>query len=489
MFANVAHAAKSAARYTAHRDYIGKNGEIISRLLDKMSDDGLTDREIGQIATRMQDYFDAESGNYKRAETPLGKKMQAAQKHVMMMMTFSGLPLATVSSIVEAALISRSIDGAGLKTLKRFATDSGKGLTNYMMKAKETFANQEKYADLNEEQTRLRDLGFYDWDLGAATVTGVTETNAWQQRWYKMFFQVNGLTQWTDYTRALRASFAGDFLDQNVTVLEHGKKSGRYTREMQEAELKLRNLGISTDRFMPIHQKVKANQELTPEEQTFYQTQIRDLTYNFVNEAIMMPQAQNRPLIYQDPRFALFFQFQGFISTFTTKLLPKLYREAFGGGTASQSYSAWSTIMTMIMLGFLSQHMKDWIKYESMDVDDDDFENMTGYNPYLSTPEYIQRGLMSTGLLGTGERAIEWMFPLYEQRSDGVGDWMYNTAVGESPSLGYIQRVAGAAGALAKGDVSRAAEQVGKASPIIGPFSGFNREAGKLFEGWNFKGE
>ena len=489
MFANVAHAAKSAARYTTHRDYIGKNGEVVSRLLDKMSDDGLTQVEIDAIAARLQDYFDAESGNYKRAESKLGKKLQAIQKHLMMYMTFSGLPLATVSSIVEGALISRSVDGAGLKTMKRFAQDAAGGMTNYMMKAGETFTGKESVRDLTQDQQRLQDYGFYDWDLGAATVTGVTETNAWQQRAYQKFFQVNGLTQWTDYTRALRASFAGDFLEQNMAVLDHKDRTGRYTREAQESELKLRNLGISIDRFRKIRKKDMAGQQLTDAEQQFYDTQIRELTYNFVNEAIMMPQAQNRPLIYQDPRFALFFQFQGFISTFTTKLLPKLYRDAFGGGTATQSYAAWSTMMTMIMLGFLSQAMKDWIKYESADVDDEDFEDKTGHNPYLDSAEYIQRGLLSTGLLGTGERAIEWLFPIYEQRSDGVGDWMYNTAIGESPSLGYAQRVAGAAGSLATGDVSRGVEQLAKAAPVIGPFSSFNRNLGQAFEGWNFKGD
>lgn len=489
MFANVSHAAKSAARFTSHRDYIGKNGEVVARLLDRMREEGLSDAEVGKIATRMQDYFDAESGNYKRAQSKIGEKLMAAQKHVMMMMTFSGLPLATVSSIVEAALVSRSVDGAGLKTIKSFATSSGKGLMNYMMDFKDTVIGRDVYKDLTADQQRIREAGFYDWDLGAATVTGVTETNAWQQKYYKAFFKANGLTQWTDYTRALRASFAGDFLTQNMEELSHAAKSGRYTRAAQEAELKLRNLGIEINRFAPLHEKVKQGVELTPAEQEFFDTQIRDLTYNFVNEAIMMPQAQNRPLIYQDPRFALFFQFQGFISTFTTKLLPKLYREAFGGGTVSQSYSAWSTIMTMIMLGFLSQHVKDWIKYESGDIGDDDYESKTGLNPYLDTAEYIQRGLLSTGLLGTGERVIEQLFPIYEQRSDNAGDWLYNQAVGESPSLGYIQRVAGAAGALAQGDIGRAAEQTMKAAPIFGPFSVINKQIGNVASDWNFNGE
>ena len=142
----------------------------------------------------------------------------------------------------------------------------------------------------------------------------------------------------------------------------------------------------------------------------------------------------------------------------------------------------------MIMLGFASQHMKDWLKYGG-DVGEDDFEEKTGKNPYLDNAEYIRRGLLSTGLLGTGERLVNAMFPIYEQRSENAGDWLFNQAVGESPALGYIERVAGAGGALAGGDVGRAVEQVGKATPGLGPFSSFNKELGKIAGDWNFNGE
>ena len=62
------------------------------------------------------------------------------------------------------------------------------------------------------------------------------------------------------------------------------------------------------------------------------------------------------------------------------------------------------------MLGFASQHMKDWVKYGA--GDEEDFEEKTGKNPYLDKAEYIRRGLLSTGLLGTGERLVNAMFPL-----------------------------------------------------------------------------
>ena len=335
----------------------------------------------------------------------------------------------------------------------------------------------------------IRDRGFYEWDVGAATVTGVTEVNAWQQRLYTNFFKANGLTQWTDYTRSIRASFAGDFLSDNARKIWEQRRSGApYTKDIQETELKLRNIGINIDRFLPLQEKVTAGTPLDPREQAEFDTMLREATFSFVNDAIVLPQSANRPLIYQDPRFALFTQFQGFLSTFTTRVLPKLYRDAFGGSTPTMQYQAWATMATMIMLGFASQHIKDWLKYGG-DVGEDDYEEKTGKNPYLDSPEYIRRGLLSTGLLGTGERLVNAMFPIYEQRSENAGDWLFNQAVGESPALGYVERIAGASGALAKGDVGRAVEQVGKATPGLGPFSAFNKELGKLAGDWNFNGE
>ena len=490
LFANVSHAAKTTARYTAHSDYVGKNGSVVSALLDNMRREGLTEEEVSKIAAGMSDYLDAESGNYKRPSTEFGKKAQALQKHAMMFMTFSGLPLAVFSSFVEAGLISRGVDGAGLKVLKSFAKDSAKGLANYAVELGEATTGRERAKTDTSQQALIRDLGFYEWDVGAATVTGVTETNARHQKWFTSFFKANGLTQWTDYTRALRASFAGDFLKNNMEEILAQRRAGSpYSRHIQETELKLRNLGINIDRFAPLHESIAAGLPVSGPDMDFYNEQVRDMTFNFVNEAIVLPQSANRPLIYQDPRFALFTQFQGFISVFTTKVLPPLYRDAFGGSTPTMQYSAWSTMMTMIMLGFLSQAIKDWIKYDTFGENDDEYEMVTGGNPYLDTAEYARRGLLSTGLLGVAERAINAVFPMYSQRSDNPGDWLYNQAVGESPALGYVQRVAGAAGSFASGDVGRGVEQTLKAAPVFGPFNLVNKKAANAASQWNFNGE
>ena len=154
---------------------------------------------------------------------------------------------------------------------------------------------------------------------------------------------------------------------------------------------------------------------------------LRNGAFNFVNDAVALPQSANRPLIYQDPRFALFTQFQGFIATFTANHIPKLWGEYVKRGTPAMKYNAFALMTTMIMLGFASQYLKDLIKYGKA-------------SPYLTDAEKVRRAIGASGLLGTGERVLDQFFPLYEKRSSNPGEWLFNTTTGESPALGSLTR-------------------------------------------------
>ena len=191
-----------------------------------------------------------------------------------------------------------------------------------------------------------------------------------------------------------------------------------------------------------------------------------------------MPNAANRPLLYQDPRFALFTQFQGFIATFTANHIPKLWGEYVKRGTPAMKYNAFALATTMIMMGFVSQYLKDLIKYG-------------GSTPHLEGAEYIQRGVRASGLLGTGERVLDQFFPLYEQKSDGVGDWVFKTGSGESPALSTLGRIGKTAGHAIQGEGEKAAYYGLKSAPIISPFTGINQylSSGISGNGWNFKGD
>ena len=110
IFSNIATAAKSAARYQAYQEFIGDNHSVLNHMLSDMQAEGLDAETVNKIASQMKDYLDAESGNYKRATSPMGKKLEKVQRNLMFWMTIAGLPLATISSLVEAALVTKGLN-------------------------------------------------------------------------------------------------------------------------------------------------------------------------------------------------------------------------------------------------------------------------------------------------------------------------------------------------------------------------------------------
>ncbi len=491
LFANVSNASKSAARYTAHRDFIGENGAVVSKLLDDMQAEGIPKAEVDKIASQLQDYLDAESGNYKRPTSDIGKSAQKLQRNFMMFTTMASLPLATISSFVEYALVHKGLTkdqifggkGPGGKETKGSLKSSGTAMADLLWsKADATITplDEKKIDFYNANPNELvRELGYYDWDVGAATVTGATEINPVQQQAYEAFFRYTGLTGWTNFTRAARASIGADYmLDKAKLIKDQRNSDSVRTREVQEAEEALRNLGIDVDQYVEMTAKMESGIPFTPEEDKFMEDTTREALFNFTNDAVALPQAANRPLIYQDPRFALFTQFQGFIATFTANHIPKLWGEYVKRGTPAMKYNAFATMTTMIMLGFASQALKDLIKYG-------------GKTPHLDDAEYVQRGIRGSGLLGTSERVLDQFFPIYEQKTDGVGDWVFKTGAGESPAASYLGKLGKSAGKFIEGDAQQGIYYGLKSAPVIGPATDVNKwlSHGLSGGGWNFKGD
>ena len=479
IFTNISNASKSAARYVAYQEFIGKDSKKLNERLQQMEDEltqshgEATAKQLtNKVAKQMQDYLDAESGNYKRPTTEAGRNLEKIQRNLMLWTTMAGLPLATISSFVEAALTLRGLTNTQIFGKDKGIHNLGKELAHTLYKGMGEISglatrNTVK-AGPSKGQQIIQDIGYMQWEVGAATTTGVSETNPWQRDFYEKFFKWTGLQGWTNYTRAVRASIFADYFTDKVNIIKDHQ--GPKTNEVQEAEEALRNLGINVNDVVAAF-----NGDLTPEqyEQVMNQN-IREGTFNFVNDAVALPQSANRPLIYQDPRFALFTQFQGFIATFTANHIPKLWGEYVKRGTPAMKYNAFALMTTMIMLGFASQYLKDLIKYGEA-------------SPYLTDAEKTRRAIGASGLLGTGERVLDQFFPLYEKRSNNPGDWLFNTTTGESPALGSLTRAVGAAGDIVTGDVGRGLKGGAKALPIFGPLN-FVGDALKDFgDDWNFQ--
>ena len=485
LFSNISQAARTAARYTANQEFIGDNASTVSKLLEDMIREGVPEAEVNKVAAQMKNYLDAESGNYHRPDTELGKSLQKIQKNFMLFTTMAGLPLATISSFVEAALTMRGLTrdqiygkDKGLAALgKELASTLNRGMGAVADAGKTTVGTKgNRIEQKTAGQQALRNLGYYEWDVGAATTTGVTETHTWHQNILEKYFKWTGLQGWTNYTRAVRASVAGDYITDNLAIIRGSDPNQPLTNEVREAQDKLRNLGLDVSLSGIQRMDAVLSGQADPETEQQVADLIREANFNFINEAVALPQSGNRPLIYQDPRFALFTQFQGFIATFTANHIPRLWGEYIKRGSPAMRYNTFALMSTMIVLGFASQYLKDLLKYGTTE------------NPYLDTPELLQRGVRASGLLGTGERVLDQFFPIYETRSKDAGEWVFNTATGESPALANLKRLLGAGGAAIQGEGERAIYQGLKSTPISGPFTAINREIAKRLSSWDYNG-
>ena len=207
----------------------------------------------------------------------------------------------------------------------------------------------------------------------------------------------------------------------------------------------------------------------TVEQSAEFDAMMLEAEFNFVNQAIALPGTANRPLYYQNQHLALFTQFQGFIATFTANQIPRMWGEYVARGNPAMKYNAFAVMSTMIMLGFVSQYLKDLIKYGKP-------------SPYLDDVEKFQRAIGSSGLLGTGERLINLAFPIYESSSSNPAEWFFKTMSGEAAALSNVARVAGGAGKIVEGKTDKGVYDILKTAPFIGPFNQFNRFIAELFK-------
>lgn len=446
LFTNVSNAAKSAVRYSVLEEYVGSNNEKINFKLAKIQKEleqsgkytaEEAQAEVDRLAYDLVNYYDSESGNYKRNIPPV---LRYAQQNILFVTTATSLPFATVSNLPELGLTSLGLNREQIFGKKGSINSIGKSFVdefkNTANRLYGRIANQPAPHKRGEAGHAIaKRLGFFEFEVGAAHTTGVSETGRWRQRLLDVYFKAILLQQWTNAARAARAGIALDYIVDKVAIAVAAKNAGVATNESREAEEALRNLGIDQEFIVRYHTDQENNNRFLRDPQRSevatakWQRMIDAAMFNFVNDAVALPQAANRPLIYQDPRFALFFQFQGFIATFTANHIPKMWNQMAKRGTPAMKYNVFAAASTLILLGFVSQHLKDLLKFGET-------------TPYFKGMEYVRRGVGASGLLGTYERAIDFVFPMYDQRYKTNTGWFFGNVVGESAGVSKAVRIA-----------------------------------------------
>jgi endonuclease YncB( thermonuclease family) len=183
---------------------------------------------------------------------------------------------------------------------------------------------------------------------------------------------------------------------------------------------------------------------------------------NMVDSKVTHPQAHNMPKFYHDPRLRLLTVMTRFVGSFTSNILPRLYKNYLLEGNTGMRYQAFSVVVMSLLLASFANTLKDELAYGEE-------------NPYLiKTREKLQRNLYASGLLGRFETVADAIVPLYPQRTpsitqDPVGA-AYSAAKNTSPVVGYVDKLLRTGQAVAEDDYQKAIKTGSRAMPLIGSF-------------------
>jgi hypothetical protein len=361
------------------------------------------------------------------------KKIERTIGHITFFNTFSHLDLSMLASLPEAALVLM-----GATRDKRLMELFQLGVNDFarknLIESKHAWSYINPQSGVSRAEYTRNLADFYRYGYGGSTHgaigqvgidDAVYKASKIKEFAMKTFFMANLLKVYTDTTRVARLALANDaiFGDLEIIAMFPRGSEGRNSGLFHDAFERLRDLNIDPDRVAAKYDKVvgiartmlNEGGDLTQTEQLYdnilaldavdpnggdFMNDMDIARMTWVDNAIAHPDAMNRPLFYSNPYYRLFTQYNGFMSVFTSSILPKIWRSIKSGDPTAR-YSTVAIGATMIMLAFLSQAMKDEWRYG-------------GRPGWLNEKGFYQRGIASSGLLGTPERILGAISPIYD---------------------------------------------------------------------------
>jgi hypothetical protein len=434
-----------AAAINVNKNIIGKDGSKLAALIQASLDKGtIDDKTASFIAKELKDFLSMRSGNFHPITNPY---IKGALGTVNFLSTITSLPLAAVSSTVEFAQVFRNLNKEqSIKALRVLLTSSGKEMSAYLRDIGNAMTDRVQIKEV-AHRSALSRAGYL---REGNTAARVDIMSSYYQQWTEGFFKLTGLTSVTTITRNARLSIAADAINNWLNVVQNNDLS--YSeQQVNDARDHLVRLGVDINFMTSINEDTKLNK-------TKFDNNMQLATYNFVNEAVVMPSTLNRPKFYSDPYYSLFTQFQGYTSAFTANLLPRLIGDLGKAGSEDQKNAA-ATIAMMFALSMLALYIKDLIKY--------------GESPpeWLKDEKQFQRLVAQTGVLGTGQRIWDTMDPLIPDNSKykGIYAQAWQNLSEQSAQISFINKIENALSAPEGKRIERGA----KLLPIVGTSPAF----------------
>ena len=298
-------------------------------------------------------------GRLGKKANPQWTEAQSWMMSLQFMATLSFATLASLPDIMMPALRSREFSGLAENINQITKMLSKEGRQEMYELAYTTGAVS---TDLVHESI----ISGYGSEWMSSTPRKITDT----------FFKVIGLEQWTRMTRVIATSFAKDFLIKHAT--QPNARSERYLTEL-EIDAPTIQAWLNSDQNFD-----------SPEGR-----RVKLAMLNFTDEAVLRPNAAERPTYMSDPRFMIFGQLKGFFYSFGQKVVGGLYREMQSRQAAGESIPSSMTPMilasvALMPLAAVALSIREGIKYEEGEAPTDE----------MNVPEYMFEVMTRAGFLG-----------------------------------------------------------------------------------------
>ena len=407
---------KEDINYAIDTNRLGEGGGRVDAMLMELK------KEMGKdwdprIATWIKDSIAAGRGDYRKIDSKLGNNIQ---QWVLWLNALTQLDTSMLASLPELAMVfyGRGKQGSIVKDIKDAAVATGADMAHRYETNK---AKMFKDYNISEEQYNAAVEDFYRLGYGEAHSSAAALFSSEAEKGYgqdfreatmQAFFKLNMLQQFTDMSRIARLGLAGNAIINDLETLSalKGINNGMHF----DAVGRLRDLNVNpevmADAYATFLEDVKSTVDVSKPDAVF-----KELTSNpkhaellqmfdnakssYVDNVLARPTHEDRPLWYSNPHYRLLTQYTGFLSTFTANTLPRLFKDLKSANPAAK-FQASAAVMSMLALGFIGQGLKDEI-YD---------------RKYHEKPQglaFYQRGLQSSGLIGTGERWLDAVNPVY----------------------------------------------------------------------------
>ena len=454
-FAGIDQAAERTALKISHLEAFGDKGSKLDVLFTEMDAEleakGYTKAQrediLGRGAARIKDMTDAMTGNYKPIKN---KALNVASALALSATALLSMPFSMLASIAES-FVPLLLMGTRHEWGSHFGNifkDLGDGLKRTVINARTwDYAQPGKYPRVEARFFDLLQKIGAPQDVSAIRRrVGTGEQTALSQRIRKTldtFFWIVGLVGLTEAQRNTAVATGLDIMRSRIETLmgavdaDGNISSNLQTRE-HDALKDMQRLGINVPQLIKdFHALEKSNDSAiynafaditggtnpTTEIDTRIQAEIEKGLLDFVNTVVQDPNASNRTVWVQDPRFRIFTQFNSFLSAATNTYVPLLWNDGFGRALRRKqpqlAYNTFLALSVLILAGAGSQYLRDLLKYGEA-------------SPYLSDDpaRMFQRAVGASGVLGQFEKIIEVFHPLYPQRGEGVIGRTVGTALG-----------------------------------------------------------